>query len=143
MHTYYTYVLTIIIHIICFYLELNASIDALVQVNMTVIQLVTLTQRLQIELNDITTQTTILKTTCSATPGVLPTVCNMIPTTSHTVIVDYSTVSVYVIVCVILVCLYMCDIANHKKFVLNLTTKSACMHTIAHPFHPTIFVQGR
>ena len=100
MHTYYTYILTIIIHIICFYLELNASIDTLVQVNMTVVQLVTLTQRLQMELNGITTQTTILKTTCSATPGVLLTVCNMIPTTSYTVIVDYSTVSVYVIVCV-------------------------------------------
>ena len=87
-------VITIII-IFCFAnLELNASIDALEEVNTTVVELVTLTDILQMELDDITNQTTELMTMCSETPGVLSTVCDMIPNISYAVVVDYSTVSI-------------------------------------------------
>ena len=112
-----TYISTVI------YLELNASIDALVLVNTTVAQLVTLTQRLQIELNVITTQTTILKTTCSATPGVLLTICDMIPTTSYAVTVDYSAVSVYLIVCAcVCVCVCVCVLGPKRTWITRVRT---------------------
>ena len=75
-------------------LELNASIDALIQVNTTVVQLEMLTETLQMELDNITNQTTELMTMCSETTGVLSTVCNMIPNISYAVVVDYSNVSV-------------------------------------------------
>ena len=63
--------------------------------NTTVGQLVTLTQMLQIELNDIATQITALRTMCSAASGALPAFCNMIiPSVSYTVVANYSAVSV-------------------------------------------------
>ena len=72
---------------------------------MTVVMLVTLTQMLQMELNDITNQTATLRTSClaSTTPGVNA-VCGLIPTTSYTVSVDYSAVRV--------VCVHTCDITD-------------------------------
>ena len=75
-------------------LELNASIDALIQVNTTVVQLEMLTETLQMELDNITNLTTELMTMCSETPGVLSTVCDVIPNISYAVVVDYSNVSV-------------------------------------------------
>ena len=74
--------------------ELNASIDALIQVNTTVVQLKMLTEILQMELDSITNQTTELMTMCSETTGVLSTVCDMIPNISYAVVVDYSDVSI-------------------------------------------------
>ena len=51
--------------------------------NATVVELVTLTDILQMELNDITNQITELMTMCSEIPGVLSTVCDMIPNISY------------------------------------------------------------
>ena len=108
--------------------ELDASIDALVQVNMTVGRLVLLTQMLQTELNNITTQTTALSTTCSTTPGVPPTACSAIPTTSYTVFIDYSAVSV-VCVCVhacACVCVCVCACVRVCVCVCVCTCVDAC-----------------
>ena len=73
------------------YTELNASIDALAEVNTTVAQLETLTELLQLELDRITYQTTGLMIMCSLASNVT-TVCNIIPNISYTVAVDYSKV---------------------------------------------------
>ena len=90
------------------YSELNTSIDALVEVNATVVDLVMLTQRLQTELDDITNQTTELNMACinasSSNPALNSTVCDAIPTTSYNVIIDYSAVSI-LLECA---CLYVC-----------------------------------
>ena len=76
------------------YIELNASIDALVDVNATVVQLEMLTEILQLELDNITDQTTDLMTMCSQVSNVTTVVCNIIPNISYTVAVDYSEVIV-------------------------------------------------
>ena len=80
--------------LLCFTgLELNSSIDALIQVNMTVGRLLSLTQQLQMELNNLTNQVTQLQGECSrAVPPVPPSVCDSIPTLSYTVTVNYSVV---------------------------------------------------
>ena len=91
------------------HLELNASIDALVEVNTTVVQLVTLTQRLQVELNDIANQTTALRTMCSAASGALPAFCDMIiPSVSYTVVVNYSDVSALCLATCMSACTCVC-----------------------------------
>ena len=69
------------------------SINALVLVNTTVAQLEAWTQKLQIELDNITMQTMMLNTTCTNL-NKSATVCNMIPTTSYAVVMNYSAVSV-------------------------------------------------
>lgn len=97
---------------ICFtYLELDESIVALQQVNETVVRLVDLTDRLQMELDDITNQTMELSTNCTmranatANPS-LTVVCNRINVTSYMVVIDYANVSV---LCVYMhACLYIC-----------------------------------
>jgi len=76
------------------YIELNASIDALVDVNTTVVQLEMLTEILQWELDNITDQTTDLMTMCSQVSNVTTAVCSTIPNISYTVAVDYSEVIV-------------------------------------------------
>ena len=76
------------------YTELNASIDALVDVNATVVQLEMLTEILQLELDNITDQTTDLMTMCSQVSNVTTAVCNIIPNISYTIAVDYSEVIV-------------------------------------------------
>ena len=86
------------------YLELNESIEALQQVNVTVVRLVVLTERLQRELDDITNQTIALQMDCLMN-GTIPNVtCNMIPIQSYTVVVDYRAVSA----CVLCLCLCIC-----------------------------------
>ena len=91
--------------------ELNTSIDALEQVNATVVDLLGLTQRLQTELNNITDQTVALNMSCRAAASnnsALTTFCNMIPNTSYNVIVDFSAVStVFECVCMS-VCVHVC-----------------------------------
>lgn len=98
---------------ICFtYLELDESIVALQQVNETVVQLVNLTDRLQMELDDIANQTRALNMSCvmraSATgnPGIMA-VCGMINVTDYMVVIDYTNVSVSCVrvhACVLVLC---------------------------------------
>ena len=71
--------------------ELNSSISALIQVNMTVGRLLTLTQRLEMELNNLTNQLTQLQDGCRDA-AVSASVCDSIPTLSYTVNVNYSVV---------------------------------------------------
>lgn len=86
------------------YLELNASIDALQEVNTTVVQLVNLTQVLQTQLNNITTETMALNMGCMASSNAaVNAVCGNISTTSYSVTVDYTAVSL-VSMCVYVVC---------------------------------------
>ena len=91
-------------------LEMDASINALAFVNITVAQLQILTKTLQIKLNDITAQTILLRTMCVEASGIPATVCNMIPNSSYSVVMDYSAVSVCVCVCVhVCVCVCVVD----------------------------------
>ena len=91
------------------YLELNESIDALQQVNDTVLQLIDLTDRLQMELDNITAQTVQLNTNCRASTNPSVTViCNMIPTMSYLVVINYTDVSVLCVCACACVCVCVC-----------------------------------
>ena len=108
---------------ICFtYLELDESIVALQQVNETVVQLVTLTDRLQMELDNITAQTVALNSSCATAATTNPNltlVCSTIVVTPYMVVINYTDVSV--------LCVYMhaCD----KKLCMCVCVcVRACMH---------------
>ena len=73
-------------------LELNSSVDALKEVNVTVGRLLSLTQSLQIQLNNLTNQVEQLRSDCTFSPGVPAAICSNIPTLSYRVNVDYSVV---------------------------------------------------
>ncbi|XP_065919098.1 prominin-1-A-like [Dysidea avara] len=70
--------------------DLNNSINALRLVNSTVVKLLSLTQRLQTELNGVTAMLQALQTSCVAAGG--GSTCNSIPTESYTVTVNYTVV---------------------------------------------------
>ena len=70
-------------------LELNSSVDALIQVNATVGRLLSLTRSLQMQLNNLTDQVEQLRSDCTGVPAE---VCGSIPSVSYTVNVDYGVV---------------------------------------------------
>ena len=97
---------------ICFtYVELDESIVALQQVNETVVRLVVLTDRLQMELDDIANQTRALNTSCAmqatGNPGIMA-ACSMINVTDYMVVIDYTNVSVSCVCVHACVLVYMC-----------------------------------
>ena len=72
-------------------LELNSSIDGLMQVNATVGRLLASTQRLQMELGNLTDQVEQLRSDCNAASL---TVCGRIPVITYTVNVNYNVVRI-------------------------------------------------
>lgn len=86
---------------------MNTSIDALEQVSVTVGDLVNLTQILQMQLDNITSQTVALSMSCTGS-GINATICSAIPTTNYTVVVDYTAVSVLVLVYYNNIIYYVC-----------------------------------
>ena len=72
-------------------LELNSSIDGLMQVNATVGRLLASTQRLQMELGNLTDQVEQLRSGCNAASL---TVCGSIPVITYTVNVNYNVVRI-------------------------------------------------
>ena len=90
-------------------LELNSSVDALKEVNATVGRLLSLTQSLQMQLDNLTNQVDQLRRDCTSSPGVPAEVCSNIPTLSYTVNVNYDVVrSVHVYICYNIICLFVC-----------------------------------
>ena len=106
-------------------LELNSSVDALKEVNVTVGRLLSLTQSLQMQLDNLTNQVDQLQRDCTGVPAA---VCNNIPTLSYTVNVNYGVVSVHAYICYYYYYYYYCVCVHVCACV------RACVCVYAFPF---------